>query len=161
MTAPDLDFQLENLQLETLRFSLRAAVILIRGGFVLVCREPGLDVCYLPGGRIQAGEDSLSAAQRELLEETGQDVGALRLALISEDFFQSASGPYQGIAFYYIAQTVPDLPAETFANLSAEGHWFEWVSLGMLDEAQLVPPILRDFVLDLPPAGVQHVVSRR
>ena len=156
MTARDLDFQLEHL-----RFSLRAAVILIRGGFILVCREPDLDVCYLLGGRIQAGEDSLSAARRELLEETGQDVGPLRLALISEDFFQSASGPQQGIAFYYVAETVPDLPAEAFANLSAEGHWFEWVSLDELDAAQLVPPMLRDSALNLPGEGVQHLVTRR
>ncbi|WP_420595799.1 NUDIX hydrolase [Deinococcus sp.] len=156
MTAPDIDFQLENL-----RFSLRAAVIVIRGGFVLVCREPDLDVCYLPGGRIQAGEDSLSAARRELLEETGQDVGQLRLALICEDFAQLNGTPFQGIAFYYVAETVPDLPAAAFANLSAEDHWFEWVSLGALDEAQLVPPLLRDFVLNLPSEGVRHVVSRR
>lgn len=156
MTAPDLDFQLA-----TFRFSLRAAVIVIRGGAVLVCREPGLDVCYLPGGRIQAGEDSLAAARRELLEETGQDVGPLRLALICEDFFGSASGPHQGVAFYYLAELPPSFPAETFANLSAEGHWFEWVRLDALDEAGLVPPFLRSALLDLPSEGVRHLVSRR
>jgi len=154
--APDLDFQLA-----TFRFSLRAAVIILRGGLILVCREPGLDLCYLPGGRIQAGEDSLSAARRELLEETGRDVGPLRLALISEDFFVSASGPHQGVAFYYVAETVPDLPAEAFANLSAGGHWFEWVGLNGLDEAGLVPPMLRAFVTNLPDGGVRHLVSRR
>lgn len=150
-TSPDIDFTLEDF-----RFSMRAAVILIHGGKLLVCREPDLDVCYLPGGRIQFGEDSLAAARRELLEETGQVVGPLRLSIISEDFFESASGPYQGIALYYVAESPPSFPAKPF-----EGHWFEWVSLDALDGAGLVPPFLRSAVLNLPSEGVRHLVSRR
>ncbi len=88
-------------------------------------------------------------------------MGPLRLTLICEEFFGSASGPYQGIAFYYLAESSPSFPAGAFANRSAEGHWFEWVSLDALDEAGLVPPFLRSAVLDLPGEGVRHLVSRR
>ncbi|AWN23447.1 hypothetical protein DKM44_09595 [Deinococcus irradiatisoli] len=156
MSGRDLDFQLD-----AFRFSLRAAVIVIRGGLLLVCREPGLNLCYLPGGRIQAGEDSMSAARRELLEETGQDVGPLQLALIAEEFFQSGSGPHQGIGFYYVALSPPRLPDHAFANRSAEGHWFEWVRLERLEEAGLVPPMLQEAVLSMPTDRLRHLISRR
>ncbi|GAA4021954.1 hypothetical protein GCM10022631_40290 [Deinococcus rubellus] len=93
-------------------------------------------------------------------------MGPLQLALISKDFFEPASGPHQGVAFYYVAGAAPDLPAEAFANLSAGGYWFEWINLDRLAETQLVPPMVRDFVPNLPGPnrpgdGVQHLVSRR
>lgn len=47
-------------------------VLLVKRG-----REPSRGSYAFPGGRVEAGEDAEQAARRELLEETGLDVGDL------------------------------------------------------------------------------------
>ncbi len=46
------------------------------GNILLVCqRHEGRDIWMLPGGGIEEGEGSMDAAVREVLEETGLDIG--------------------------------------------------------------------------------------
>ncbi|TSA86086.1 NUDIX domain-containing protein [Deinococcus detaillensis] len=143
------------------RFLSRAAVILIRGGKLLICRENRASWCYLPGGRIKAGEDSLSAAKREIQEEMGRAVGPLKLSYLLENFFENEEQFTHEIGFYYLAESPPDLPEQPFDNQFDLTSAFEWVSLEHLEEAQLMPPFLRSALLNLPSEGVQHLVSRR
>lgn len=50
---------------------LRATAVAIRNGRVLLVRDRGNSSYSLPGGGVHRGEPSISAAARELYEETG------------------------------------------------------------------------------------------
>ncbi|HAW27319.1 MAG TPA: hypothetical protein DCY03_04245, partial [Planctomycetaceae bacterium] len=54
------------IDLNEYRVNLRVAAIVRREDAVLLCRPPGHDWWFLPGGRIKVNEDSLTAVRREL-----------------------------------------------------------------------------------------------
>ncbi|MDP5308329.1 NUDIX hydrolase [Paracoccus spongiarum] len=56
-----------------------AYAVLLRGGQVLLTHQDGPEPEYqLPGGGIDAGEGAVAALHREVREETGYRIGALR-----------------------------------------------------------------------------------
>ena len=64
---------------------LRCSVLFFRDDSVLLCRRTDLeDIWVLPGGTPRDGESSSAAARREVLEETGLDMAAERIAFVLE-----------------------------------------------------------------------------
>lgn len=63
---------------------MRAQVVLLRDGKILLARHERVNSCYwvLPGGAVEAGESTEDAAKRELREESGLSVRLLRLLFI-------------------------------------------------------------------------------
>jgi 8-oxo-dGTP pyrophosphatase MutT (NUDIX family) len=120
-----------------------------RAAGVIVFRRTGRGVYLLvlrayrnwdfPKGMVEAGEDQLTAARRELKEETG-------LAGVDFPFGDEFKEtlPYSGhkIARYYLAETEEveiELPVSKELG-RAEHHEYRWVTL---DEAEdLLPPRL-------------------
>jgi 8-oxo-dGTP pyrophosphatase MutT (NUDIX family) len=92
-----------------------------------------------PKGLVEAGEDQLSAAKREVKEETGLSAVAYPFG---EEFRETVPYAANKIARYYLAETEEhdiELPIST-ALRRPEHHEFRWVSL---DEAEeLLPPRL-------------------
>ncbi len=62
----------------------RATVILSRDNRVLLVRDRGRPTFALPGGGIEDGELPISAAARELYEETGLEAAAIRYLFVFE-----------------------------------------------------------------------------
>jgi ADP-ribose pyrophosphatase YjhB (NUDIX family) len=65
-----------------------ASVALIHGGEVLLiqrARQPFAGYWTLPGGRLEPGEDAATAARREIAEELGLTVHALRPVIRFEE----------------------------------------------------------------------------
>jgi 8-oxo-dGTP diphosphatase len=59
-------------------------------GNILLQRRADFDIWGLPGGSLELGEDILSCARRELLEESGLMAGPLRLVgIYSEPYFDT------------------------------------------------------------------------
>ncbi|MFD9376105.1 NUDIX domain-containing protein [Streptomyces sp. NPDC059999] len=111
---------------ETIRYT--ADVVVIRGDQVLVIERgwsPHQGMLALPGGHVDAGETSLTAAVRELLEETGVhvDADALTLVGVYDGVGRDPRGRYVSVAY---AVTVP---ADTIARAGDDAAAVRWVPM--------------------------------
>ncbi|MCH4090349.1 NUDIX hydrolase [Acetobacter sp.] len=113
-----------------------------RGAVIAVCRHP-LDGRFLlvrranppdaelwgfPGGRIEPGEDLLTAASRELAEETGLDTQGVRVLTAFDSIHRHANG---SLRFHYVIVAVlcelmnpQETPAPVAADDALEADWF-------------------------------------
>ena len=115
-------------KLETIRYT--ADVVCLRSDYVLLIRrgwEPHKDELALPGGHVDRGETSRTAAARELLEETGVRVAAEDLDLIGvyDRPDRDPRGRYVSVAY------VVTVPADTVAQAGDEATAVQWVPLRM------------------------------
>ncbi len=150
------------------RFNLRAAGVCVQDGFVLLHRAEIDDWFSLPGGRVEIGESTADALQRELLEELGPEAGAQvgPLLWIIENHFTLEGKPQHEIGFYYqftLGAASPWRDRERI-HRGHEGHltlFFQWFPLDALDSLPLplYPSLLRRALRDLP-ATPQHIIHR-
>jgi len=112
------------LELGQYTLNIRVAVLVRTDtGFLF---EKGKDGYYFAlGGRVKIGESSLVAAKRELQEEIGLDVDALKLVSIVENFFTHKGSSFHEVCFVYLVEGVVnmDLPENIVAlgNLDLQG----------------------------------------
>jgi len=120
-----------------------------RAAGVVVFRRTGAGIYFLvlraynnwdfPKGLVEPGEDQLSAAKREVKEETG--LTAVEYPF-GDEFRETVPYAANKVARYYLAETEEhdiELPVSTALG-RPEHHEFRWVSL---DEAEdLLPPRL-------------------
>lgn len=145
------------------RFNYRVAGIVIVDGQVLTCREDDDDYVQLPGGRVELGETSAGALEREIAEELDMPAVVGPLAATSESFYHAGGEDYHELSFFYRA----DLPGQgpngktPWLVRHDEGHElrFYWVSLegDALEAINLMPPWLPDF-LRRAPSEPSHIV---
>ena len=108
--------------------------VCVRDGKLLVCRAKGSATCYLPGGHIEFGEKGREALVREMREETGLAATCGRFLGAVENSFMQHGKPHAEINLVY------EMSVES-ADVKSQEDWigFEWVALGSLAEARLLP----------------------
>ena len=108
--------------------------VCVRDGKLLVCRAKGSATCYLPGGHIEFGEKGREALIREMREETGLAATCGRFLGAVENSFMQHGKPHAEINLVY------EMSVES-ADVKSQEDWigFEWVALGSLAEARLLP----------------------
>lgn len=127
--------------LEAIRYT--ADIVCIRGNHILTIERgwpPHQGKLALPGGHVDPGETSLTAAARELLEETGVHVNTQDLTLIGvyDHPDRDPRGRYVSVAYKV---TVPD---ETTAQAGDDAAAVHWIPLNdpnitlAFDHAQMV-----------------------
>ena len=86
------------------KFNFRVACVLEHNGKILLNKGATDDFWNLVGGRIRAGEDSLSALKREMQEEMDIQITDAKLINVSENFFNYANKNYHELLFVYYAK---------------------------------------------------------
>ncbi|HTJ56227.1 MAG TPA: NUDIX domain-containing protein [Devosiaceae bacterium] len=146
------------------RFNYRVAAIALRDGHVLVCRQDDDDYVMLPGGRVEMGEPSQVALEREIAEELQSTAEIKRLAFTVENFFERHGQRFHELAAYYLIELPDGFPFRSngvVLETRDEGHdlRFEWVPVegGGLRERNLLPRWMIESLRELP-EGTQHLV---
>jgi 8-oxo-dGTP pyrophosphatase MutT (NUDIX family) len=123
------------------RFNFRVGAVIRRDRAVLTCSLPGSTFCFLPGGRVRAGEATQAALERELHEELGVRASVGSLAMIVENFFPYGEHRYHELGLYYVVELPDGIDPSTVTDVE-NGATFRWIEIEDLAAADLRPSFL-------------------
>jgi len=136
-----------------LTFMYRVGGIVVYDGRLLVEQDLRHGFCFVPGGRVEYGENAVAALARELREELGEDATIGRLVLVADNLFQLGGDWFQEASLYFLVDFAPDSRVferdGTFEG-GESGIVLQWIPLDELEQANLLPPFLRQLVVDIP-----------
>ncbi len=124
---------------------VRAGVLIWRDGEVLLVRHEkgGRSYWLVPGGGVDVGETMVSAASRELLEETGYDVEIGRLLLVCEAIDPKPGGRHIINAVYAGTLRGGTLAVGQDDKSLRDARWQPFEALA---ELEMYPPIGADLL---------------
>jgi 8-oxo-dGTP pyrophosphatase MutT (NUDIX family) len=145
-------------------FNYRVGAIALRGSQVLLHYSQEGQHWYVPGGRVEFGESSAEALQREMQEEAGEQIEVGRLLWIAEDFFGDESEQVHELGLYYLVSFPPNSPvmqAEKQFQVQEDGKpsFYQWHDLNDLPDLILYPTFLKAGIPDLP-TQTTHLIVR-
>ena len=134
-------------------FMYRVGGIAVYDGRLLVEHNVKHGFCFVPGGRVEYGENAVQALSRELQEEFGGDVRIGRLVIVADNLFELDGIRYQAAELYFVMEFPPGhyvLGREGLFEAQEPNLVYQWLPLDKLEEAELYPRFLREFVWDIP-----------
>lgn len=128
-------------------FNMRTCAFPIKGNKVLISKNDNSDYCLPIGGRIQYGEDSLTAIQRELEEELGVNIAKnrLKLKIIGEYTYSIGEKMAHEIIFIYCFDYTECKNFNKFKIHDKDTEFAIWVDLDDLKNLNIKPNFLRKF----------------
>lgn len=117
------------------KLNIRVAAWIVHDDNLLVSQFPDGSIS-LPGGRVQLRETSIEAIEREILEETGVQLGTQKLFAVIENFFHDKDY-FHEILFIYRGQ-IPIQP--NYNGQDSSSQKISWLPLAQVNE--LKPDIL-------------------
>ena len=136
-----------------LTFMYRVGGIAVRDAHLLVEHNTTHGFCFVPGGRVEYGENASQALAREVREELGEEVKIGRLLLVADNLFDVDGDRFQEITRYFLSEVAPGSTVMerdgTFEG-GELGTIFEWAALDEVEQVNLVPPFLRKLARDPP-----------
>ena len=123
--------------------------VLIKDGYLLVCRPVGKNYCYLPGGHVEFFETAQEALQREWQEELdcSCEVGSF-LNFFEERFTDSDERKHHEYTFLYRVNCA-SLHANEDVKSNQAHIAFEWVPVKDLRKHPLLPKSMQTYLIAL------------
>lgn len=138
------------IDIEDYKLNIRAAVIIIHNGKVLVHRNINSDHYALVGGRVKIGENSEETVKREVFEEIGKEIEIIEYVSTIENFFEMEGTKYNEILFVHRAEFKDEEDkkiTDTIKNIEGEDYLqYEWIDLDEIEEYSLKPRVTKETI---------------
>ena len=132
-----------SVQVDEYLLNYRVSAIIRKGSKILTHHSIGSEHYTLPGGRVKEGEDTISALQREILEEMNLKTKYIRPVSFIENFFILKGKKYHELLVTHElefedknAYNIDIKPAEAHKKGKLE---FKWIDTKELDNIKFVP----------------------
>lgn len=133
-----------SIELEEYKLNFRVAAIIRKDNQILLHHTIKNNHITLPGGRVQEGENTLEALQREIKEEMGEEIKLIKPVSYMENFFIINDQKYHEllvsyeVAFknekIYIKEKI-----EAIEKCKKDELEFIWLPINKLEENNFVP----------------------
>ena len=131
----------------------RVGGIAVHDGRLLVEHDVRHGFCFVPGGRVEYGENAVEALARELNEELGEEATIGRLVLVADNLFEIDGNWFQEVSLYFLVEFAPGSMVfdrdGTFEGRES-GTLFQWLPLDEIEQANFLPPFLHQYVRAIP-----------
>jgi ADP-ribose pyrophosphatase YjhB (NUDIX family) len=145
------------LKINTTRFTLRAAAIILHENKLLLVNETANDFYYTVGGCVHIRETTEEALLREVKEETGLDYEIDRLVM-TEEWIPAEFDDHQ-IVFYYLVKPHKNTPDLDGKNTDLPSETLRLVPLTDIKKIKIAPPFLAEIDFSFP-GGVKHFIRK-
>lgn len=136
---------------ENSRFGVRVCAIIYNKNMtkVYMQKQDNHDFYMFPGGRLEIGEDTLSAIKRELKEEL--DINSdVKLKYIAESFIKFPKLEYHEIGFYFTLKVDEKLLEDNCRSKDKNDgeSIFKWISIDELDNYNIIPKCMKEKIIE-------------
>lgn len=148
---------------KNVKLNVRATGVFINNGKILVHKCPGDGHYALPGGRVKATEDSITALKREIKEELDLNVNNTSFAGVVENFFDTVDCKYHEY-MWMVKGEFED--KSIYKQDKIMGHEkekeleFEWMELKELKKVDFRPVDVIPYLENMN-GNIQHIITRR
>ena len=133
--------------LDDFKFNFRVCCLIENNNRYLLERSSITDFLNMPGGRVKAGENTLDAIKRELLEEIGIADCEPKLLKVAEQFFEFDNKKYHELDFIYYLYLSDDnefAKMDVIKNMDNENEEMIWVDVKSLRNYKILPELIYD-----------------
>lgn len=132
-------------------FNYRVATIIIHQNRILFHKNPTKLHYGIMGGRVKAGEDSITALKREIKEELNKEIEVQQFLGVMENYFVKDGKQYHELMFVYQSEFVKEEDKLLLETLPcAETHKtliFEWLERERLSEYTIKPHKFQELLM--------------
>lgn len=141
------------------RFKYRCAAVIIENDHILLHKV--YDYWTPPGGKISVMENSFEAVQREIYEESGEEIDVIRHLFTSETFYSRHDFPHHEVAVYYLAgsKALWNKGKTITGDEGGRPIEYRWFHINDLPSMDIQPSFISEYIHRLEEAPAHIIVD--